>query len=129
MAREARLRQQTAMLGQRLLRATQPARLLWPLLGGVVSAWGVRWALRHWAPARSGTASTAGAEGASRLALQTGRRWWQRLPWLSVFSWVWPLLPLAWRAHVSPRLKSWAVAVGVPLARHLFKPADPPSLP
>ncbi len=130
LAREARLRQQTTALGQRLHRATQPGRLLWPLLGGVVSVWGARWALRHWAPARSGTASAAlGIKGASGLATQPGERWWQKLPWLSVFSWAWPLLPLAWRAQVSPRLASWAIAVGVPLTRQLFRPAPPPTPP
>lgn len=127
LAREARLRQQTTALGQRLHRATQPGRLLWPLLGGVVSVWGARWALRHWAPARSGTALADGPPACPTARL--GARWWQSLPWLSVFSWAWPLLPLAWRAQVSPRLASWAIAVGVPLARHLFKPAPPPPLP
>lgn len=125
MEREQRLRSGIESLQQGLRRATEPRRLLWPALAGVLSLVAVAWAWR-----RSGRTRRAHRE---QLAEPTGdhrpshRR--STLTWARAVALAWPLLPAHWRARVGPGTVSLMAAVGLPLAEQLLKRSAPAPLP
>jgi apolipoprotein D and lipocalin family protein len=116
-AREQGLRRGADALLQRLRRATEPRRLVWPLLGGVSSLLIVGWAWRRIGGVRHTHGSASAAPERVRAA-SSGR---SDVPWVRAAALAWPLLPAAWRARVGPGTASLVVAVGLPLAEQLFK--------
>ncbi len=107
LAREARVRLQWHALRGRARRAAQPWRLAGPVLGvalGMLAPWWVRRALRGQRTAR---------------AAQPG----PGLPnWVQWIALAWPLLPVRWRAHVSPATVGTLATLGLSLARRWFSP-------
>ena len=78
MAREARLRQHTQALNQRVQRATQPGRLVWPLLGAALLVWAGRKALLPLA--RRAVASPRLASWVLAVAAPLARHLFKRQP-------------------------------------------------
>ena len=125
MEREQRLRGGVDSMLQRLRSATEPRRLLWPAMVGVLSLVAVAWVWR-----RLGRGRRAGnlnsAEPARGRAGSPPR---SDVLWVRAAALAWPLLPAHWRARVGPGTASLVVAVGLPLAEQLFKRAAPAPLP
>lgn len=121
-AREVKLRAGWCAFGERVQRATEPRRLLLPALAGAMSLLAMWWAARG---ARGPRPELADRVLASAQARAGGGPRWAELPWARAAAIVWPLLPAAWRARVSPGTAQLAVAMGVPLAQHLTTRSQP----
>lgn len=123
-AREQGLRTGWQGLARRARRATEPRRLVWPVLGTIAALGAAVWLLRG--RAGPGIGALAGAVASSATvaagAPKPGAARWRELPWMRGTALVWPLLPAHWRAHLSLATASLLVAVGLPLAERLFKP-------
>jgi hypothetical protein len=117
-AREEALHRSVRSLGKRMRQALRPRQLLIPAVcvGAVLSA--VLWfGLRRRPAARPGPALAADAPprrrgGAARWARRAGL--------------LWPMLPVSWRARISPAWTDLVLSTGLPLLEHLLAPSRRP---
>jgi hypothetical protein len=133
-AREQGLRSGWQALTRRAQRATEPRRLVWPVLGVAAALLAAVWLLRRRAGVGMGALAGAVASSASSATFaartpKPGAARWSELPWVRGTALVWPLLPAHWRARFSPGTASLMVAVGLPLIEQLFKRRVSPALP
>jgi lipocalin len=116
-ARQENIQRRLAAAGQRLQRALNPGRLLWPL-GATLAVGGLGWLLRG---RRSAAVApfVATPPGHEAVAGAGG------VPWLQVAGSMWPLLPRSWRRRISPATFNLVLNAGLPLARSLLRPHHP----
>ena len=117
--REERLQQGVSTLGRRLRRAVEPRRLVLPVAGAAAAGLALWWVTRR-------QRGTAHAQVATYAATPLPSQW-MSMPLMHV---LWPLLPLAWRARISPVAASALVSMGWPLVQRLVLPhaqAEPPA--
>jgi len=123
LARQQQLQHRWLALGQRVHQATEPRRLVVPAIGVVLSLLVGGWLLRRLGARRAQhlpappAAGVAGAGGGWRL--------FDPRAWMRGAVWLWPLLPLAWRARAGPGAASLFVALGLPWVEDLFKRRAP----
>ena len=118
-AREQLLQHDARALLKRVQTATEPRRMLRPVLyalGALALAWGAGRLLRRKHVDRrlrsaAVLATTPAASSASRFG---------EVPWVRAAALLWPLLPVTWRGRMGPDTASILVAVGLPLAGLLF---------
>lgn len=109
LAREQRLRLQASRIGEQIHQKL-------PALGAGAASMVGGVVLRRLFRQRRGVADTGGA-------VSTGTSWLAQLPWAQLSAFVWPLLPLAVRNRVNPKLVAGLMATAVPLAVAHFKVA------
>lgn len=108
-AREQRLRLQASRIGEQVHQKL-------PALGAGAASMVGGVVLRRLFRQRRGVADTGGA-------VSTGTSWLAQLPWAQLSAFIWPLLPLAVRNRVNPKLVAGLMATAVPLAVAHFKVA------
>lgn len=121
-AREQRIRGAVHALGGRLRGFAEPRRWVVSAGAALLAIGGLVWLWRHGvrppsrAPAHAAPVDT---EGRARRGAE--------LPWVQWIGLLWPLLPVSWRARVSPGAATAVATVGIPLLTRLF--ARPVYLP
>jgi hypothetical protein len=114
-AREDSLKRRIDVLGDRLQVVLHPRRYIAPAVGIAVAAWSL-WMMLSRRPARRAATRAEPRRMTSALS---------ELPWMHLLALVWPLLPVGWRARVSPATVATVVSLGLPLAERLFTPRAP----
>ncbi|WP_374562731.1 lipocalin family protein [Ideonella sp.] len=113
MARDARVKRQVALLGQRVRRARDPARWVMPVAGGALALLAGWWLWRRVRPrpAPHAAAHHAAAAGAARPG---------KLDWLELVALAWPFIPEHWRQRWGSNPTSAMMNLGMLASRYLM---------
>lgn len=126
--REENLRRRAGDLRRRVKDALQPRRLLGPALGAGAAALGLAWFWRSRAAPAAAVAAAPARDASAAAAARSGQAGGARhsqVPWVRLVGFVWPLLPAAWRARVSPNTVNMVMALGLPMAEAVFTRPPP----
>jgi len=114
-ARDQRVKQQVAQLGQRVRRAREPARWVVPVASGALALLAGWWL---WRRLRPRPAPPAPAPASNTAGADTGRG--HKLDWLELIALAWPFVPEAWKHRWGPTSTSAMMNVGLWASRHLM---------
>lgn len=112
-ARDARVRRQVALLGQRVQRARDPASWAMPLAGGALALLAGWWLWRRVRPRPTPQAAAHHAAGAR--ATRPGK-----LDWLELLALAWPFMPEPWRQRLGSNPTSAMMNLGMLASRYLM---------